>query len=535
MSKNSFLKGAAILGIAGMITKVLGAFYRIPLSNLMGTEGLGYYQTAYPLYTLLLAISTSGFPTAISKLISEKRAVEDYYGASRIFKISFIGFLIAGVVTSLFIALFARPIVKLVGNEGGYYALMALVPALFLVPILSSFKGYFQGKQQMLPIAVSQTVEQLFRVSAGLPLAYILLKQGLPQAAGGASFGGTIGALAGMAVIMFAYARERRGRKSEIESSKVYEKEEVSVIAKNIMKIAIPITIGASIVPVINNVDTFLIMRRLQDIGYTAKQASEMFGQLTGNAQTLINLPQVISTALAMSLVPAISEAMARGKEDEMRKATKSGIRMTLLFGLPSAIGIFVLATPIMQLLYYGNTLEEQLGSGAVLQVLAISLVFLTLIQSLTAILQGLGKPMVPVRNLVIGLLVKIVLTYVLTGIPALNIKGAAASTVITYMVAAVLNYAAVIRLTGSNIEVKNTVLKPLMASVVMGVVAYGAFYASEGMLGSKLATLVSIAAGGASYVILLLKSGAVVESDFDMFPKGDKLFKMLKKLKLVK
>lgn len=535
MSKNSFLKGAAILGVAGIVTKILGAFYRIPLSNLIGTEGLGYYQTAYPLYTLLLAISTSGFPTAISKLISEKRAIEDYDGANRIFKISFIGFLIAGVVTSLFIALFSRQIVKIIGNEGGYYALIALAPALFLVPILSSFKGYFQGKQQMMPIAFSQMTEQLFRVSTGLPLAYILLNRGLPQAAGGASLGGTIGAVAGMAVIIFAYVRERGDRKAEIKYSKPHEKERVKTIAKNILKIAIPITIGASIVPLINNVDTFLIMRRLQTIGYTAKEASQMFGQLTGNAQTLINFPQVLSTALAMSLVPAISEAMARSREDDMKKVTKSGIRMTLLFGFPASIGIFVLATPIMKLLYYGNTLEEQLGSGAVLQVLSISLVFLTLIQSLTAILQGLGKPMLPVRNLGIALLVKIILTYVLTGIPVLNIRGAAASTVITYMFAAILNYVEVRKITKADLDTKNMIIKPFVSSVLMGAVAFGAFQVTVGSLGGKVATVASIGAGGIVYVLLLLKTGTVVEEDFEMLPKGDKLFGFLKKIKLIK
>lgn len=535
MSKSNFLKGAAILGIAGIITKILGAFYRIPLSNLIGTEGLGYYQTAYPLYTLLVAISTAGFPIAISKLIAEKRAIEDYHGANRIFRISFWGFLFMGISTSLLIALFARPIVRLAGNENGYYALIALAPALLLVPIMSAFKGYFQGKQYMVPTAVAQTVEQFFRVSTGLPLAYIFLKDGLPKAAGGASFGGTVGAAAGMLFMISVYFRERQARDKELAMSKVYDREDIKTIAKNILRVAIPITIGASMVPIINNIDTFIIMRRLQAIGYSAKEASGLFGQLTGNAQTLINLPQVVSLSLAMSLVPAISEAIAKNRTQDMQNITKSGLRMTMLIGFPAAIGLFVLSTPIMQLLYYKNTLQEQLGAGAVLQILSISLIFLTMLQSLTAVLQGLGKPMVPVKNLGIGVIAKVVLTYTLTGIPALNIKGAALSTVITFMIAATLNYIEVKRLTQANMDSFNTMIKPAGAAVVMGIAVYAGFQISKGVIGGKFGTIFAIGVGGIVYLLVLLLTGALSDEDFAMIPKGEKLAKLFKKLKLMK
>lgn len=183
MTKDNFLKGAAILGIAGAIVKVLGAFYRLPLGNIIKPEGMGYYQTAYPLYVLLLTLSTSGFPVAIAKLVSEKRALGNYKGAHKVFKIAFLGLLIAAILTSLFVLLNAKTIVVALENENAYYSLIALVPALFFVPIMTAIRGYFQGRQNMTPTALSQIVEQLFRVSSGLMLTYILLDRDylLPQ------------------------------------------------------------------------------------------------------------------------------------------------------------------------------------------------------------------------------------------------------------------------------------------------------------------------------------------------------------------
>lgn len=535
MAKNNFLKGAAILGIAGIIVKILGAFYRIPLSNMIGPEGMGYYQTAYPLYTLLVAISTSGFPTAIAKIVAEKRALYDYRGAHRVFKISFAGFLAAGIITSLFVFFTAGPIVEAVGNSKAYYSLIAMTPALFFVPIMSAFRGYFQGRQTMAPTAVSQLIEQLFRVAIGLFLAYQLLGLGLPQAAGGASFGASAGAIAGTIIIVIIYIREKGKIAEEIKGSSTTKPESISKIVKDILVIAIPITIGASILPIINTIDAALIMRRLQEINFSQKEATELFGQLTGNAQTLINLPQVLSMAIAMSLVPAVSSAFARKDFEEIRNTTKSGVRVTLLIGLPSALGLFILSTPIIDLLYFNYSLAEKQSTGAILQILALSLIFLTLIQSLTAILQGLGKIMIPVRNLAIGAIVKVVLTYILTGIPSINVKGAAFSTVMTYLVAAILNFIEVKKYTKAKFGFKDTALKPIISALIMTGITWLTYRYTNGLLGSKISTILSIGTGGIAYIISLLLSGALTSEDFELLPKGEKLARKLKSKGLLK
>lgn len=544
LSKNNFLKGAAILAIAGILVKVIGAFYRIPLTNIMPDEGMGYYQVGYQLYILLVAISTSGFPTATSKLISEKRASGNYKGAHKIFKVSFIGFLFAGLLSALVVLFGAKTILAFNKNPNSYYSLIALVPALLFVPIMSAFRGYFQGMQNMLPTAISQLIEQLFRAVFALSLAYILLHRdyGVPMAAGGASFGASAGAIAGTLVIVFIYFRSRRQIKTQIDSTIGFEEETTSRIIKDILYIAIPITIGASIVPIINQIDTMLVTRILQSmpmpkdfIGTAEQYASAKLGQLSGNAQTLINLPQVLSMAIAMSLVPAVSDAFTRKDYKSIRNATNSGIRTTLLIGLPSSLGLFILAHPIIDLIYFAKTPLEKQGASELLAVLSIGLIFLTLVQTLTAILQGIGKPMKPVKNLAIGAVIKVVLTYTLVSVPSIGVKGAAISTVVTYVVATVLNLYDVKKYTGIEIKFIDSMVKPVLSGIIMAVLVKISYSYGVTMIGSKLATVVSIGIGAIAYGFSLLMFGAVTAEDLELLPKGSTISKKLKSIGLLR
>lgn len=534
MTKNNFLKGAAILGVAGIIVKILGAFYRIPLSNIIKTEGMGYYQTAYPLYTLLLTISTSGFPVAIAKLVSEKRALRNYRGAYKVFKVAFLGLLITGVLTCLFVFFNAQNIVDSLGNGNAYYALIALVPALFFVPIMSAFRGFFQGRQFMTPTALSQIFEQFFRVTIGLSLTLLLLDRGKPIAAGGASFGGSAGAIAGAAVMIIIYLMKRKEINQELNVT-IQEEEDSSIkIIKDLLIIAIPITIGAAIVPIMNTIDTVIVLRRLQSVGFTALEANNLYGQLTGLAQTLINLPQVFSMALAVSLVPAISEVNAQKKYGEIRSISSSGIRITLLIGLPCALGLFVLSTPIINLLYFNNTAETIDNTGKILAILSFGVIFLTLVQSLTAILQGLGKPFVAVRNLFVGAITKVFLTYALTGIENINVKGAAISTVVAYFIAALLDLISVKRYTKTRLDIKGIFIKPLTSSLGMMFAARVSYLGLINIVDDRLATVVAIIIAGVVYGILLLVTGSLTYDDFNLLPKGEKIADKLVKLKLI-
>ncbi|MBE6082227.1 MULTISPECIES: putative polysaccharide biosynthesis protein [Tissierellales] len=535
MSKEKFLKGAAILGVAGMIVKLLGAVYRLPISNIIKTEGMGYYQTAYPLYVLILTVSTSGFPVAIAKLVSEKRALRDFKGAYKIFKIALLGLFICGILSSMLVLLNAESIVEHLGNKNAYYALIALVPALFFVPIMSAFRGYFQGTQNMKPTALSQISEQLFRVIVGLFLTYYLLDKGIPIAAGGASFGGSIGAIAGTLSIVWIYFLNRKKMNKEIRSSLNAKEESVSRIIKNLLIIAIPITIGASIAPIMDTIDAAIVLRRLQSIGFSEFESNNLYGQLKGLAQTLINLPQVFSMALAISLVPSISEAYTKRNYSEVKSITSSGLRITLLIGLPCAFGLFVLGKPIIKLLYFKNDIESLNNTGEILQLLSFGVIFLTMVQSLTAMLQGMGRPFVPVKNLFLGAVVKTFLTYILTGISWINVKGAAISTVVAYFIAGMLDLSAVKRYSKVKFNMKEVFIKPFLSSLGMAVAAFLGYRLFEGILGGKISTLIGIFIGVIVYFILLIITGAITNEDFKILPKGDKIAGILYKLKLLK
>ncbi len=535
MTRNNFLKGAAILGIAGAIVKVLGAFYRIPLGNIIEDEGLGYYQTAYPLYVLLLTLSTSGFPVAIAKLVSEKRALGDNRGAHKVFKVAFSGLFISGVLTSLFVFINAKRIVNALGNPNAYYSLIALVPALLFVPIMAAFRGFFQGRQSMVPTALSQIVEQFFRVVVGLALTYYLLDRGRPVAAGGASFGGSIGAMAGAILMGAIYISKRREIGREIRLDTSNEVDSVGKIIKDLLVIAIPITMGGIIVPAINSIDTLIVMERMQNIGFSYMEANRLYGQLTGLAQTLINLPQVFSMAIAISLVPAISEANARKRYADIREISSSGIRVTLLIGLPCAFGLFILATPIINLLYFRNTAESIASAGEILSILSFGVIFLTLVQSLTSILQGLGKPMVAVVNLFIGAVAKVFITYTLTGIRDINVKGAAIGTVVAYLIATILDFISVKKLTKLKVHVKEIFIKPLLASLGMALIAKIVHSSFLAFVGDRLSTVFAIIIGAMAYFILLIATGSLTYEDFKLLPKGDKIANKLVKLKLLK
>ena len=303
------MQGAVILGGAGIVIKIMGAFFRIPLGNLIGAEGMGYYQTAYPIYVLFLTLAVSGAPIAISKLVSERIAVGNHYEAHRVFRVSFVFLLAISIVSSSICFFGAGILVDAMGNSGSKYTMMAIAPALLFLPIAAAYRGYFQGMQDMGPTATSQIVEQFFRVVVGLFLAYFLIRFGKTYAAAGASFGATAGAAACIATMMAIYLKKKKTLAPFIEASTRESQESTKTILWNLLAIAVPVTIGAAIMPIMNTIDVTIVMRRLQATGWTLEQANAMYGQLTGMAAPLINLPQVLTMAVAMSLVPAVSSA----------------------------------------------------------------------------------------------------------------------------------------------------------------------------------------------------------------------------------
>ncbi|WP_144275996.1 putative polysaccharide biosynthesis protein [Gottschalkia acidurici] len=532
MGKDSFLRGAFILGLAGIMVNVLGAFFRIPLGNIIGSEGMGYYQTSFPIYILLVTISASGFPTAISKVVSEKLALEDSKGAYKVFKVSFIALIITGIVSFIILFFGASFIVNnIIKSPKAYYSMLAISPALLFIPIMSAFRGYFQGRQEMSPTAVSQIMEQLGRVGLGLYLAFILLSRGTEYAAAGASFGGTAGAIFGTLYIGFIYLKNKNSIKDEIENSKNFKEESTSEIIKKLLSIAIPITIGTSILPIMNVVDASMVVRRLQSIGFSYEQSNSLFGQLTGMAGTLINFPQVLTMSIAMSLVPVISHFHTIKDIDSLKHNTKLGIRTSILIGLPASFGLASLSTPIIKLLYP----KEPSSVGEILLYLSMSVILLGLIQSTTAILQGIEKANIPVINIAIGLVFKIAINYTLVGVSYFNVKGAALGNIGAYIVIVILNFYHIKKILNIKFEFTHYIAKPLLSSLIMSIIVVTSYKLSLSLFGNSMSCLVSIGIGTLVYGASILLTGGISEGEILIMPKGQKIAAFLKKYKILR
>ncbi|HHX24754.1 MAG: putative polysaccharide biosynthesis protein [Tepidanaerobacteraceae bacterium] len=527
--KDSFLKGAMILTIAGFLVKVLGAFYRIPLALMIKDEGMGLYQMAYPIYLILLSISTAGLPTAISKMVAEDAARGRYRNAYRIFVVSLAVLASVGLGLTLILIAGANYLsLEVYQNPKAYYPIISIAPAIFFVSIMSCFRGFFQGLQNMTPSAVSQVVEQIGRVVAVFILASLLLPYGVEYAAAGAAFGPVAGSIAGLIVLIIVYYNSKSSLLLKFKSDIGSSLESSIHIIRRLFAFAIPITLGGLISPFMNLADAAIVSKRLQEAGFSVKRATELFGQLTGMAAPIINLPVVVTTALSASLVPAISEAMALGNRKMVASRAETGIRMSIIFALPAAVGMYALAEPITVLLY------KNAEAGISLKFLAWGVVFLAITQTSTGILQGIGKTMIPVQNMLIGAVIKVIINYALTGIPNINIKGAAIGTVIGYLIPAFLNFVAVVRWTAQTTDLNQMVIKPVLASIFMGAgveLAYGSLVV-YGFPQNK-ATIVTIAFGALVYAISLLLIGGIKKTDLELLPGGKRIIGIISKFKL--
>lgn len=519
--KQSFVRGAVILGAAGIFVKVLGATFKLPLGNFLGDEGMSYYTTAYPIYSWLIVASTAGMPTAIARMISERRAVGDEKGINKIFRTSMLLMMFVGVILSVGMFLSAQTMVSAVKNEMAYYSVLAIAPAIFFVSVMSVMRGYFQGLQMMEPYAISQIAEQLMRVILGLTLALTLLDRGLEFASAGATFGATAGAMMGTLVIIFIYRRFKRKTNMTHEVSD----ESMGSIVKQLMIIAIPVTIGASVLPLMNSIDLAIVIRRLHSIGIV-EEANNLYGQLTGYAVTLVNLPQVVSAAIQISIVPAIAQLRIKNDQKGLDSTTVTGIKLALLIGLPTAVGMVILAEPIIALLY-----PMQPGiiksTGGILRILGNGVVFLSLFQVTTGILQGLGKQHLPARNLFIGAIVKLTLSYTLVGIPAININGAAISTVCGFATAAILNMITLVRRSTTKMDYKEIFGKPILNVLTMSVFVLSSRQLFLLLGSGRLATVLSILVGIVVYFVMVFLTNTLSENDLELMPGGSKLKKL--------
>ena len=532
LSKTKFIKHAAILAIASLLVRLLGFLYRLPLTNMLGDEGNGIYSAGFYLYNFFLVMSSAGLPAAISKIVSEKIALEEYRNVRKTFKIALILSSSVGFIFALIMFFSAKFFCNLIGSPDSYYTILTLAPTVFIVSVMSVFRGYFQGLGTTVPTALSQVIEQIFNAIFSIYLAYVLVKISLPLGAAGGTMGTGIGALAGLIYIFIVFLNKKRyiNRKLSKKTHK-YRIESNKEIAIKIVKTAAPIIAGTAIFSMTNLIDMQMVNSRLlASKAFTQNEVTALYGQLTGKYVTLTTLPVSISTALATAVLPSIASSMVQKDIKTVRKKIDVSLRLTMIISIPAAIGMGVLADEILLLLFPNYS-----DGGSLLKWGALSIIFLALCQIITGILQGIGRMTIPAKNAFIGSVIKIPINYFLIAIPSINVIGAIISTTVCYIIASILNFKALKRATKIKPDYNGILFKPTIASIVMGVACYfsykGIFYISES---NTIATIISIFISMVVYLFSLAIIGGFKREDLSLLPMGRRFIAILEKYNLI-
>ncbi|WP_082595582.1 putative polysaccharide biosynthesis protein [Paenibacillus sp. Soil750] len=560
--QNKLLKGAALLGGAAVLSKLLGTLQKIPLQNVAGDVAFGIYNAVYPLYILILFAATAGFPVAVSKFVAERVMEGDHAGAKRIVVVSSALLMSAGLLLFLLLYFGAETIAGWIGITQTATAIRSVSFALLLSPVLAVLRGYFQGYQNMVPTAVSQVIEQLIRVITMVALLLYLVALAYDEAwiAAGATFGSVTGAGAGLVVMAVFWRRERRGEhvkllkadlpvysglvgggpEPEQNAKKVIAagSETKQVIsswqwAKRITIYAIPVCLGAIVVPLLTLVDTFTMPRLLEASSGSELEAMRQFG-LYNRGFPLVQLVVMVASSMSAVLVPAIAEAKMSGRVDLIRFRAEMSVRLAWLIGIGASFGLAFLAMPINLMLYTSTEASWTMA------VLAFTALFSTLNAVSASVLQGAGAIRTPANALLVAIVLKALGNIVL--VPRWGIDGAALSAVIAYAAAAGLNLVQLRRSTGVRFALRPYAISPTLGVGLMGgglaalqglaMLASAAWHVPERWSASAIA-LIGVASGAAVYALALLRSGSISREELRLMPELErKLAALLAKLR---
>ena len=520
--KQGFVQGALIIAIAGILVKIIGAVYKIPLRKfILGADGIGIYTAAYTIYNVLFIVATAGIPVAISKMVAESVATKNYKETKKIYNVAKILLTVIGLVGSSVMFFGARPFAEYIRAEPSVYAIMALSPSLFFVCVMSIYRGFNQGLGNMLPTAVSEIIEALGKLVIGLVLAAVMIPMGKQFSAAGAILGVSTGTFIG-AVYMFIYnTKNKRELKTLVKDSTQEKVRSSKEIFLRLMTLAVPITLGSTVFTMATLIDLGMIMRQLEAIGFDETTRIQLYGYYAGDAVTMFNMPNVVITGMSVSVVPAIAGALALGNKKEARFTAATALRLTLIFAVPCAVGMSTLSAPILSLLM-GDA-----GGATLLSILAYGIIFLSMVMVTNSILQSIGKVWVPIIHMLIGAVVKIAVNYALVGNPAININGAPIGTDLCYLVTATLNLLALKRYLDTSVGIAN-ILKIGGSAAIMGLLTYIVYGALIDVTDYKLALVIAIALAVLIYFVSLIVFKGIKKEDVDLMPGATKINKII-------
>lgn len=470
----SIAKSVSVLSIAGILCKLIGVLFSIPL-NMISKEVAADFYLVYPTYTLLLTISSAGLPVAVSRLVAGFLAQNDKKNAWHTFKYALYMLITVGFFFSLMMIILNPVLVAMVGvgeTSAGYYA---IAPCVLIVCALSAFRGLFQGQQNMVPTAVSQIMEQVGKVAFSLPLAAIGLKRSVTAGAAGALLGITISEAIALLYMVFRFYRNRAAFNSLPQQSVSTEERPKEILSKLIV-ISIPITISACIIPFSQFVDSAMMIKRMISAGLTLEMAKSSYGLFTSVVIRLINIPTALALAISMSLVPAIAACRARNDYEAMRKESDTGMRYAFIIGFPCSVGMSVLSGQIVRFFYggvSGFTSQDLQLASELLMFSAMTVVLFTVVQATSSILQGLRKQKIPMYTMIFGVAVKILLNYLLIGTPGIHIHGGPYASIACYGIVMITNIYYVCKYTKMSFNFEHWILRPGAAAALMGLTVW--------------------------------------------------------------
>lgn len=535
-NKKLFFSGVLILTVSNIMIKLFGLLLKVPLTNMIGEEGMGYFNLAYSIYKWFYMISTAGLPVAVSIMISEARVRNNRREAKRIYNVTLLIFVIVGLCGTCAMFFGSGLFAKLENTPNARFCIMAIAPTLFLICISSAIRGYFQGFQNMFPTAASQIIEAVGKLTLGILFAYYALEianggEGYPIhiVAAYAITGLVVGVLFGMVFLIISRICYRPIFNDSVPECTVQKGKRA--IAKTLILTAIPVTLSSSVLSLTDMIDSAIVIRRLMSIGLINKEAVSLYGNYTSLAVPMFNMPPALIYPISYSIVPLLSGQLASNGKEHAHKIVTSALKIALVIALPCAFGLSVLSAPILSLLFD----SEKVATGApLLSILAFAVTFIGIIAISTAVLQAYKFEKKPILSMLAGGVVKLISSYILVGSPSVGIYGTPISTVLCYFTIASFNLYFMMRYTKNIPNFADVFIRPLLASVACAGSALGAYKLISGFLGGKLSCLLAILCAMVVYLALLLLLRAVKKDDVMLLPKGDKIYALLHRCRLM-
>lgn len=528
LNKQTVLQGTLILTVSWIIIRILGAIYRVPLTRMIGDVGMGIYAVPNQFYLLFFTISSAGIPVAVATIVSEKMAMGHYRDALRAFRMARTAMLIMGLFFSILLFTGAGWLIRsgLVPNPDAFLGMRAIAPVIFFAAVTAAYRGLFQGLQNMRAVAYSQLVDQTMLVAATLLFSYLLLPKGLAIAAAGANLGAVPGAIAATLMLVILYRSQRRELLELVKKDFSGARESTLSLLKRVFSTALPISFASVAMSITAIIDHKLIVDRLQLVGYTHEQAIAQYGQFNQMAMSFINISIALALSMGASIVPAIAENFAVKNLERIKNQVSQAVRIAVVFALPAAAGLYLLAGQLTLLVF------AEKSAGVPLAALAGVVVFWSVHLVTAGALQGMGKAIIPVQNLLIGIIIKLAITYYFTPTP-LGIRAAAFGTVVIFIVSSILNVVAIARLVGFSFNFSRTVFLPGLATIAMSAAVLAVYQSALIHVGGNTwPTLFAVITGAVVYPVALIALGGVMADDVRRLPViGSKVASLLEKM----